>query len=111
MSPFSDTAGGQRNDLSSSGMTRQPRFRSYARSANSITSPELVLPKIEWRSVLALLTAGLIVSTGAPLQTPSLGEAVENASTQIVDNLADDDSGPHLGFDTFAYPGDDAMRA
>lgn len=70
----------------------------------------MVLPKIEWRSVLALVTAGLIVSTGVPIQAPSLGEAVETASSQIAENLNNDD-GPHLGFDTFAYPGDDAMRA
>ncbi|HEY1953353.1 MAG TPA: glycoside hydrolase domain-containing protein, partial [Gemmatimonadaceae bacterium] len=67
------------------------------------------MPKIEWRSVLALLTAGIIVSTGSPLETPSIGDAVTNASTTIAADLTGD--GPHLGFDTFAYPGDDAMRA
>lgn len=70
------------------------------------------MPKAEWRSILALLTAGLIVSTGSPIGTPSfgsIGSAVESASTIIAENLSDD--GPHLGFDTFAYPGDDAMQA
>ena len=67
------------------------------------------MPKIEWRSILALLTAGVIVSTGSPLATPSLGDAVTTASTRIATDLTSD--GPHLGFDTFAYPGDDAMRA
>jgi glycoside hydrolase-like protein len=67
------------------------------------------MPKIEWRSILALLTAGLIVSTGAPIAAPSLATAVATASSNIADNLVD--TGPHLGFDTFAYPGDDAMRA
>ncbi|HXJ38646.1 MAG TPA: hypothetical protein VNH18_05170, partial [Bryobacteraceae bacterium] len=69
------------------------------------------MPKIEWRSILALVTAGLIVSTGSALRAPiasSIGDAVETASANIADNLSD---GPHLGFDTFAYPGDDAMHA
>src|SRR5512132_3130105 len=66
------------------------------------------MPKFEWRSILALLTAGLILSTGEPIETPSIGEAVADASSNIVETLSD---GPHLGFDTFAYPGDDAMRA
>src|SRR6266550_7096444 len=69
------------------------------------------MPKIDWRSILALFTAGLIVSTGSPVDTgsiPSLSDAVSSASENIAANLSD---GPHLGFDTFAYPGDDAMRA
>jgi len=69
------------------------------------------MPKIEWRSILALVTAGLIVSTGSALRPPSassIGDAVETASANIADNLSD---GPHLGFDTFSYPGDDAMHA
>ena len=68
------------------------------------------MPKIEWRSVLALLTAGVIVSTGTtPIQAPAIGDAVSIAAENIVSDLSD--AGPHLGFDTFAYPGDDAMRA
>jgi hypothetical protein len=70
------------------------------------------MPKVEWRSILALLTAGLIVSTGTPIGTASIGsigDVVQTASARIADNLSDD--GPHLGFDTFAYPGDDAMQA
>jgi hypothetical protein len=69
------------------------------------------MPKTEWRSILALVTAGLIVSTGSALRPPSvssIGDAVETASANIADNLS---NGPHLGFDTFAYPGDDAMHA
>ncbi|MFL5556540.1 MAG: glycoside hydrolase domain-containing protein [Gemmatimonadaceae bacterium] len=66
------------------------------------------MPKTDWRSILALLSAGLILSTGAPIDTPSIGDAVTSASARIVDAVSD---GPHLGFDTFAYPGDDAMRA
>jgi hypothetical protein len=67
------------------------------------------VPKIDWRSILALITVGLVVSTGKPLETPSIGEAVSTATQQIADDLSD--AGPHLGFDTFAYPGDDAMKA
>jgi hypothetical protein len=67
------------------------------------------MTKIDWRSILALLTAGLVVSTGRPLQTPSIGQAVASATQQIAEELSD--AGPHLGFDTFAYPGDDAMKA
>jgi hypothetical protein len=66
------------------------------------------VPKIEWRSILALLTAGLLVSNGARLPDASIGDAVTTVSANIAENLA---AGPHLGFDTFAYPGDDAMRA
>jgi hypothetical protein len=67
------------------------------------------MPKIDWRSILALLTAALVVSTGTPIAAPSIATAVETASANIVGDIAD--TGPHLGFDTFAYPGDDAMRA
>ncbi|HMG70494.1 MAG TPA: glycoside hydrolase domain-containing protein [Gemmatimonadaceae bacterium] len=70
------------------------------------------MPRIEWRSILALATAGLVLSTGSQFEAPSfgsIGSAVETASAAIADNLSDD--GPHLGFDTFAYPGDDAMQA
>jgi hypothetical protein len=69
------------------------------------------MPKIEWRSILALLSAGLIVSNGSvrsAISTPSISEAVAAASANIAEDLS---SGPHLGFDTFAYPGDAAMRA
>ena len=67
------------------------------------------MPKIDWRSILALCTAGLVMSAGKPLATPSIGLAVASATQQIADDLSD--AGPHLGFDTFAYPGDDAMKA
>jgi hypothetical protein len=66
------------------------------------------MPKFEWRSILALLSAGVIVSNGSVIPAPSIREAVAAASENIAANLT---NGPHLGFDTFAYPGDDAMRA
>src|SRR5882672_11148193 len=36
------------------------------------------------------------------------GDAAASASANIADNLS---AGPHRGFDTFAYPSDDAMHA
>src|SRR3954471_3280602 len=67
------------------------------------------MPTIQWRSILAVLTAGLVVSTGTSISAPSLATAVATASANIADDLSG--SGPHLGFDTFAYPGNEAMRA
>ena len=67
------------------------------------------MPKTDWRSILALLTAGLVLSTGTQLRTPSIAVAVASATENIADDFGD--AGPHLGFDTFAYPGDDAMQA
>jgi Domain of unknown function (DUF1906) len=67
------------------------------------------MAKIESRSMLALLSAGLIFSNGSDLPTPSVGDAVESATSTIAENLSP--AGPHLGFDTFSYPGDEAMRA
>ncbi|MGH7652004.1 MAG: glycoside hydrolase domain-containing protein [Gemmatimonadaceae bacterium] len=66
------------------------------------------MPKIEWRSILAVLSAAGIVSNGSAIPAPSIGDAVESATASIAANMSD---GPHLGFDTFSYPGDDAMRA
>ena len=37
-----------------------------------------------------------------------LGDAVAEASELVVSNVR---GGSHLGFDTYAYPGDDAMLA
>ena len=66
------------------------------------------MPKLDWRSIPALLTAGLIVGTRSPVTPPSIGDAVATASANIAESLSE---GPHLGFDTFSYPGDDAMHA
>ncbi|HZE08635.1 MAG TPA: glycoside hydrolase domain-containing protein [Gemmatimonadaceae bacterium] len=66
------------------------------------------MPKIEPKSMLALLSAGVIMSNGSALRAPSISDAVETASAAIAANVS---SGPHLGFDTFSYPGDEAMRA
>jgi glycoside hydrolase-like protein len=83
------------------------------RSRNDVRSERLrchgvQVPKTEWRSILALLTAGVLVSNGAELPDASIGDAVTTVSNNIAQNLS---GGPHLGFDTFAYPGDEAMRA
>lgn len=66
------------------------------------------MPKIDWRSIPALLTAGLIVGTRSPITPPAIGDAVASASANIAESLS---QGPHLGFDTFTYPGDGAMQA
>jgi len=66
------------------------------------------MPKIDWRSLPVLLTAGLIIGTRSPITPPAIGDAVETASANIAESLS---QGPHLGFDTFSYPGDDAMHA
>lgn len=47
-------------------------------------------------------------STSLPDPVTAIGDAVSDASAQITADLR---SGKHLGFDTYAYPGDDAMRA
>ena len=43
-----------------------------------------------------------------PDPVAAIGDAVSSASDQITRDLR---AGRHLGFDTYAYPGDDAMRA
>lgn len=47
-------------------------------------------------------------SPAVPNPVEALGEAVSEAADNITGNLRD---GRHLGFDTYAYPGDDAMLA
>lgn len=57
---------------------------------------------------LALLLTALFACGGTPLPTPSISDAVADATANITENLS---GGPYLGFDTYAYPGDDEMRA
>ena len=48
------------------------------------------MPKIEWRSILALLSAGLLVSNGSVrsvLSRPSISDAVTTASENIAGDL------------------------
>ena len=45
---------------------------------------------------------------GIPDPVNAISEAVTDASEKITRDLRE---GRHLGFDTYAYPGDDAMRA
>lgn len=59
--------------------------------------------------VLLPLMVTLAACDGTPFATPSIGNAVTGASANIAAHLADE--GPHLGFDTYAYPGDEEMRA
>ncbi|HZK78807.1 MAG TPA: glycoside hydrolase domain-containing protein [Gemmatimonadaceae bacterium] len=61
---------------------------------------------------LFVLLLPMIVSYDARRTLPNpldeIGAAVASASTSITGNLR---AGRHLGFDTYAYPGDDAMLA
>jgi hypothetical protein len=54
----------------------------------------------------------LIVSYDPGDQIPdpvtAIGDAVSSASDKITSDLC---TGRHLGFDTYAYPGDEAMKA
>jgi hypothetical protein len=60
-------------------------------------------------SVTTLALATVVLGCGeSPLPTPSIGEAVADASANIARSISDES---HLGFDTYAYPGDDEMRA
>lgn len=63
-------------------------------------------------TALALLMLPFVVSydPSRPVPNPvaALGEAISEASYNITSNLR---AGRHLGFDTYAYPGDEAMRA
>ena len=38
------------------------------------------MPKIDWRSLPVLLTAGLIIGTRSPITPPAIGDAIETAS-------------------------------
>lgn len=66
------------------------------------------MSKLVRRGPLPFLAAGLLAYGGTPFDAPSIGEAVTNASANVAENLSE---GPHLGFDTYAYPGDYEMRA
>ncbi|MEJ7759040.1 MAG: glycoside hydrolase domain-containing protein [Gemmatimonadaceae bacterium] len=69
------------------------------------------MPRLKTLGLLALLLP-LIVSydPSQPVPNPvsELSSAIDNASANIATNLR---VGRHLGFDTYAYPGDDAMLA
>lgn len=61
--------------------------------------------------LLALVTPAIVTydaSRSVLNPVAEIGAAVDDASARIVDNLR---AGRHLGFDTYAYPGDNAMRA
>src|SRR6202022_2755597 len=93
-------------------MTKRRPFCVRVTHACALTlNPRSTMQKIELRSILALLSAGLIVSNGSvgsAITTASISEAVTTASVNIATGLS---GGSHLGFDTFSYPGDAAMRA
>ena len=63
-------------------------------------------------AAMSLLVLPLVVSYGPSRRVPNpvdaIGAAVSGASDNITSNLR---AGRHLGFDTYAYPGDQAMLA
>ena len=69
------------------------------------------MSKVKTASILALLVP-LVISydPSRAMRNPvdEIGVAVSNASRNITGNLR---AGKHLGFDTYAYPGDNAMLA
>ncbi len=60
--------------------------------------------------LLLLLPVVVTYDPSQPMQNPvdAIGDAVSAASDNITSNLR---AGKHLGFDTYAYPGDEAMLA
>ncbi len=67
------------------------------------------MSKLTGFSALLTLTVAMAACDGTPFEAPSIEDAVTGASANISAHLTDD--GPHLGFDTYAYPGDEEMRA
>jgi hypothetical protein len=69
------------------------------------------MSKLKTAGLLALLSPMIVSydpSRSVPNPVDELGAAVASASASITGNLR---AGKHLGFDTYAYPGDNAMRA
>lgn len=58
--------------------------------------------------VAAAAIAFLPGGSGTPFPPPSIEDAVTTASANIASNIS---ARSHLGFDTYAYPGDEEMRA
>jgi hypothetical protein len=72
---------------------------------------EVHLSRLKTVSMFALMLPLLVSYDGTesvPNPATAIGEAVSVASENITDNLRE---GKHLGFDTYAYPGDRAMEA
>ncbi len=71
----------------------------------------LLLPKVKTLVMLALMLPLVIQydrTHHVPNPVAAISDAVMQASDNITDNLR---TGRHLGFDTYAYPGDQAMLA
>lgn len=69
------------------------------------------MSKLRTLVLLAALTPVAMTydaSRSVPNPVTEIGAAVDDASARIAENLR---IGRHLGFDTYAYPGDNAMRA
>ena len=69
------------------------------------------MSKLKTAAMLTLMVPLMVTyDPGDTIPDPvaAIGDAVSSASDKITSDLR---AGRHLGFDTYAYPGDDAMRA
>lgn len=72
---------------------------------------EVEVSKIKTAAMIALLlplAVSYTPSASIPDPVSAISSAVDEASNRITNDLR---TGKHLGFDTYAYPGDDAMQA
>lgn len=61
---------------------------------------------------LSFTTVWLLAACSSQTVFDKPANAISDAVTQAVSNIAPKDTtGPHLGFDTYSYPGESAMRA
>lgn len=87
------------------------RLQSPAGVCPQICDGGAPVSKLKTFAMIALLTPLAVSYTPArPLPDPvsAISDAVSDASDRITNDLR---TGKHLGFDTYAYPGDDAMKA
>jgi hypothetical protein len=79
---------------------------------SKINTSKINTSKIKTAFMVLLLLPLIVTYDPARVSVPNpvdeLGAAVESASESITGSLR---AGKHLGFDTYAYPGDEAMRA
>ncbi len=66
------------------------------------------LKKIVMLALMLPLIATYVFSHSFGNPVSEVGDAIEQAAALVVSNVR---GGSHLGFDTYSYPGDDAMLA
>lgn len=67
--------------------------------------------KLKAASITGFLLLALAACDDSPILGSSISEAVETAAGNIASDLNKERAGRHLGFDTYSYPGEAAMRA